>query len=271
MINIHKMHTLGNDFVIFCLEDMPDPSDAWIQHIADRKQGIGCDQVLGYAPIEDHSESFTYRIFNANGCEVNQCGNGALCLSRFLFDHHVSESNALTLHTFSEEIHAIRCNDHVSVNLGTPDWEPRSIPLYTTQSSPYQLKHGKQHFDFHALSLGNPHAVIRCDDINTIDIDDIGSLFNRHPMFPMGVNVGFMQIKSESHMALRVYERGVGETMACGSGASAAAIIATSHFGLQSPVQVDLPGGTLTVKLRADNDVWLSGPTAHVFSTEWAC
>jgi diaminopimelate epimerase len=268
MIHISKMHTLGNDFVIFALDDMQKPTPAWIQQLADRKLGVGCDQVLGYGRIEDQDTTFQYRIFNADGSEVNQCGNGALCLSRFLFEHHAKGQTSLNLRTRSHQMVAKKNPHGISINMGTPQYDPAKLPMTAQQADHYLLQHHQQSHRFYALSLGNPHAVIPVDDVEQTDLNAIGAFFNQHPMFPQGVNVSIIAPIDSAQLHLRVYERGVGETMACGSGACAAAITAITHLNMQTPVTVILPGGKLSVDWPDRKGVWLSGPTTHVFDAE---
>jgi diaminopimelate epimerase len=264
MIKFTKMHTLGNDFVIFNHEQHPNCDAEWIRQVANRKTGIGCDQVLTYAKHPNQEEAFDYRIYNADGSAVGQCGNGALCLSTYLFKHVLPEATALRLVTKTRTVLAQRHEKQCRVDLGEPVFTPPNIPMIGETPDTTTVV-GTRTMELHALSMGNPHAVIACQNVAEEDCVAIGGWLNQQPLFPQGVNVELLEKISAHEFNLRVYERGAGETMACGSGACAAAVVACKHFAATSPVRLNLPGGTLTVDCQPKH-TWLSGPTTTVFA-----
>lgn len=261
------MHGLSNDFVVInTLTQTFNPTPELIQQLAHRQMGIGFDQMLlvGPAPSDQIDIDFSYRIFNADGSEVAQCGNGARCLARFIYEHQLSHKKHLRVQTLAGilELH-IEAIDQIRVNMGIPNFVPANIPCLAKTILPrYQI----DDIVFGAISLGNPHAVILVDNINQAPVEKIGRFLQAQAFFPESVNVGFMQINNPQHINLRVYERGAGETAACGSGACAAVVIGKTWGLLNAGVQVSLPGGQLRIDWSApDQPVWMTGPAVQVF------
>lgn len=264
-----KMHGLGNDFVVIDgtrqkIELAPEQ----IRLLADRHFGVGCDQVLFVEPPLQAGVDFRYRIFNADGGEVNQCGNGARCFARFVVQRGLTNKRELAVETASGIIYPrIEDRDQVSVNMGVPQFEPKKIPfLAETQANSYELEVGDQRIAIGAVSMGNPHAVLRVDNVYAALVNQLGAVIERHPRFPERVNVGFMEIVTPDHIRLRVFERGAGETLACGTGACAAVVVGRQAGLLDDKVKVDLPGGRLTIAWSGPNEpVWMTGPATFVF------
>ncbi len=268
-LNFTKMHGAGNDFVVIdCVRQSVPLSPGKIRFIADRHRGIGCDQVLLVEPPDHPDADFRYRIYNADGSEAGQCGNGARCFARFVREQRLSGKRELNVQTASGIMQLkTRDDGRVLADLGTPKFEPTDIPLIAdTPASQYTLEVEGRHYQVGALSMGNPHVVLQVENCNDAAVHTLGPLLERHPRFPERVNVGFMQVVSRSEIKLRVYERGAGETQACGTGACAAAVHGIRLGLLDHSVTVQLPGGKLTVSwLGDDAPVWLGGPTANVF------
>lgn len=263
------MHGLGNDFVVInALEQTLSLDSEAIVRIADRHRGIGCDQVLVVeAPLSDEFDFF-YRIFNADGSEVEQCGNGARCFARFVRDKGLTNKNNIKVETISGPMTLqIAADNQVTVNMGVPRFEPSDIPLSREQREmSYNIDVDGQSIEFAAVSVGNPHAVIRVNDIDTAPVATLGSILASHADFPRRANIGFVQVTDENQLILRVYERGAGETEACGSGACAAMIIARQQGWVDDSVTVSLRGGTLRVSWQGESEpVWMTGPATHVF------
>ena len=269
MINFTKMHGLGNDFVVI---------DAINQHIAltpeqirllsDRHFGIGFDQLLLVEKAVSANADFKYRIFNADGSEVAQCGNGARCFARFVRDKKLSDKDEIRVDTNSGQL-LLRFDDAnlITVNMGVPRHAPADIPLLAKEESRfYTVRVNDIEKAFGAVSMGNPHAVIQVTDIKTAPVAELGKALESHAFFPERVNVGFMQVVDRQHIKLRVFERGAAETLACGSGACAAAVIGIEHNLLDHTVYVDLPGGTLTINWPGRGEpVLMTGPANSVF------
>jgi diaminopimelate epimerase len=269
-LNFTKMHGLGNDFVV--LDGVTQhvkitPSQA--RKLADRHFGIACDQILLVEPPSDPDVDFDYRIFNQDGSEVSQCGNGARCFAKFVRDRRLTHKECISVRTASGRME-IRVNpDHsYSVDLAIPRFAPSEIPLLMNQQADtYHHEIDGQKIEFSAMSLGNPHMVIQVDDTATAPVQDWGEHFQHDELFPQRVNVGFMKILNRGEINLRVYERGAGETLACGSGACAAAIAGIRLGLLDGTVLVNLPGGQLKVEWRGEGEpVRLSGPAKTVFN-----
>jgi len=267
-----KMQGLGNDFVVIdTLAQAVNINEQLVRKIAHRQTGIGCDQVLLVGLSDKPGVDFTYRIFNADGCEVGQCGNGARCVAQFVRDKGYTDKTTIVLETKERVLTAtIDKSGIVSVDMGQPLFIPKDIPFLThTQALTYTLTLPgiTQSVSMSVLSMGNPHAVIIVPNLQTTPVATLGALIQEQPLFPQSVNVGFMQIDSLTHLQLRVYERGAGETLACGSGACAAAVAAIMQGVCQSPVDVTLPGGTLTIAWPGkDHSVKMTGPAVSVFS-----
>nr|WP_286294174.1 diaminopimelate epimerase [Methylomarinovum sp. IN45] len=267
-----KMHGLGNDFVVIDAVSRPVALDvAAIRRLADRHFGVGCDQVLVVEPPPGPEADFRYRIFNADGSEVAQCGNGARCFARFVREKGLIDRDVIRVVTAAGSMTlTLVGEDRVRVNMGVPNFDPATIPLAVHEEMPeYQVSVAGHDVIFGAVSLGNPHAVIVVPSVEKAPVAAVGAALQRHPLFPERVNVGFMEIVSPGEVRLRVYERGSGETLACGSGACAAAVVGIDQGRLRSPVTVALPGGELTVEWRGRGEpVWMTGPAESVFEGE---
>jgi diaminopimelate epimerase len=264
-----KMHGTGNDFVVIDLISQRcrlRPAD--VRRIADRHYGVGCDQVLLVEPPGSPDTDFRYRIFNADGNEVEQCGNGARCFARFVREKRLTSKRVITVETAAGVIELRVCNRHdVEVDMGLPRFDPGDIPLKAThRQDSYPIRVGDEVLEIGAVSMGNPHAIIRVDNVDSAPVERLGPLLEAHGDFPERVNVGFMQVEDPGHIRLRVFERGVGETLACGTGACAAVVHGIARGWLQDPVTVSLPGGKLSISWAGEGrPVIMTGPTAVVF------
>jgi len=264
------MQSLGNDFVVIDgIRQSADMSPEIAQRIADRHTGIGCDQILiAEIATPANGVDFIFRIFNADGSEVGQCGNGARCIARFLHDEKLSDSDCITVKT-QTALMQLRCNsdDTISVNMGVPTFEPDEIPIQAEQRErTYTLNVAGESIEVCALAIGNPHAVQIVEDVDLVDVPAKGALIENHSRFPKRVNAGYMQVLSRGAIKLRVFERGVGETLACGSGACAAAMAGQTLDYLDESVKASLPGGDLQVEWKGEREpVWLTGPATTVF------
>ena len=269
ILNFTKMQGLGNDFVVFdAIHQQVDLTGAQCRHIADRHFGVGCDQLLLVEPARMAGSDFHYRIFNADGSEVEQCGNGARCFARYVRDRGLTEKDVITVGTLSGIITLYLQEDgSVKVNMGVPELEPANIPFVAEQSAiSYAIEVGAEILMLGAVSMGNPHAVLTVADVDTAQVERIGPLLERHPRFPHRVNVGFMQVCSPQKIRLRVFERGSGETLACGSGACAAVVSGRRQGLLSDTVEVSLAGGDLRIEWQGPgHPVWMSGPAIQVF------
>jgi diaminopimelate epimerase len=269
-INFTKMHGLGNDFVVIdAINQDIALTSAQIRFIADRHLGVGCDQLLLVEkPALNSDADFKYRIFNADGSEVAQCGNGARCFARFVRDKHLSDKQRILVDTQSRQL--VLCfddDDLITVNMGIPQHAPAEIPLQATEEARFYsvIVNGNER-GFGAVSLGNPHAVIQVDNINTAPVNDVGKALESHSFFPERANIGFMQVIDRQHIKLRVFERGAGETSACGSGACAAVVVGIEQKQLDAKVNVALPGGDLAIQWQGRGQpVWMTGPAVSVF------
>ncbi|RKT43882.1 diaminopimelate epimerase [Thiocapsa rosea] len=269
-----KMQGLGNDFVVLDATAHPIAIDpALARRLADRRFGIGCDQILLVEPPRLPDTEFYYRIFNADGSEVEQCGNGARCFARFVRDRGLTDHDEIPVGTAAGPIRLyLEDADQVRVDMGAPEFRPERIPfLADRQALTYDLAVAGESLVIGAVSMGNPHAVILVEDLDTAPLARIGPLVEAHPRFPQRVNVGFMQILARDHLRLRVYERGAGETLACGTGACAAMVHARRCDLVDSRVRVSLPGGDLLIAWNAPGEpVWMTGPAVQVFEGEIA-
>lgn len=267
-----KMHALGNDFVVIDgVNQSIQLSADEVRALGDRHRGIGFDQLLLIEPTSNPAADFRYRIFNADGGEVAQCGNGARCLARFIRERGLSNKAEVTVETL-EGLMQLRLltEDTASVSLGVPRFKPQEVPHNLPGQAPlYRVEMSGQSYEVMPVNVGNPHIVIRVDDVNKVDVAAIGAALGKHPAFPEGINVGFVQIESPEHLKLRVYERGAGETQACGSGACAAVVIARCQGWCQGAVLVSQQGGELQVRWGGIGEkVWLSGSAEQVFNGE---
>jgi diaminopimelate epimerase len=263
-----KMQGLGNDFVVFdAINQEVELSEEQIRFLANRRFGVGCDQILLVEPPRDENTDFYYRIFNADGSEVEQCGNGARCFARFVRDKGLTEKDVIDVGTLKGPIRLFLKDDQVIVNMGAPILEPEQIPFRATRtSSTYGLQVEKQLIPISAVSMGNPHAVILVDNVSMAPVDTLGPLIETHERFPEKVNVGFMAVRNPREVDLRVWERGVGETLACGTGACAAVVAGRLRGLLDEQVKVHLPGGDLVVSWKGGSEpVWMAGPATRVF------
>lgn len=269
MINFTKMHGLGNDFVVIdAINQQIALTPDQIRFMSDRHFGIGFDQLLIVEKPVNINADFTYRIFNADGGEVAQCGNGARCFARFVYDKNLSRKNEIRVDTNSGQL-LLRFNESglVTVNMGVPRHKPAEIPLLAAQESLlYKVTVNGIEHAFAAVSIGNPHAVIQVNDVKTAPIADLGHVLESHAVFPERANIGFMQVINRNRIKLRVYERGAAETLACGSGACAAVVTGIEQNLLNHDVCVELPGGELKISWSGRSEpVFMTGPAMTVF------
>ena len=269
-LKFSKMHGLGNDFVVLdgVTQDIA-LSPAQYRFLADRHFGIGCDQILLIEKPRRADADFRYRIFNNDGNEVEQCGNGARCFVRYVHDHGLTDKTEIRVEVPAGIIvPRLEANGQVSVDMGMPRFEPQEIPFLTDRRAPtYLLSLADKIIEISAVSMGNPHAVQVVDDIDSAPVAQDGPCIEQHPSFPKGVNAGFMQIVDRGHIKLRVYERAVGETLACGSGACAAVVAGIQRGLLDATVRVTTRGGDLAMRWDgAGHSVMMMGPAVEVFS-----
>ncbi len=269
LLKFTKMQGIGNDFVVIdALTSHIRLTPTTIARLADRHFGIGCDQVLVVDVPDDPNIDFCYRIYNHNGSEVGQCGNGARCIAKYVHDRKLTASNPVRLSTLSGRYEIHVNEDHsYSVNMGVPVFHPPEVPfLAGQQADRYSLQADGEEVSVSVLSLGNPHAVLEVEDTQRAPVERLGASLEQHPDFPNRANIGFMQVISREEINLRVYERGTGETLACGSGACAAVVAGIRLGLLDDSVQVHLPGGLLKIHWPGEGQsVILSGPAKTVF------
>ena len=269
LVNFSKMHGLGNDFmVIDNVSQNVYLSNEQIKQLADRNFGIGFDQLLVVEPPYDPDLDFHYRIFNADGSEVAQCGNGARCFARFVRMKGLTNKNKIKVSTQSGKMTLfIERDGNISVTMPVPKLEPKQVPFIAQKvEGTYILLGETDTVLCGVVSMGNPHCVITVDSVEAAPVEVLGEELSHHERFPQGVNVGFMEIVSNDYVKLRVYERGAAETLACGSGACAAAVIGQIQKKLSKQVTVELPGGKLRIYWKGPgNPVKMSGPAVHVF------
>lgn len=268
-LTFFKMHGLGNDFMVFdAIHQNVQLSPEQIRRWANRHTGVGFDQLLLVETAQQAGVDFRYRIFNADGSEVAQCGNGARCFARFVREQGLSDKDELVVETASGIIKLYHEANGVRVNMGAPRFESQNIPLTLIRAPHYLLSLGDEVVTFYAVSMGNPHAVIEVDNIDEADVVSIGAALQaRADIFPESVNVGFVQIVGREQVRLRVYERGSGETQACGTGASAAMAALRSADLVDEQVRVSLLGGDLMIRWSGDESepLWMTGPAETVF------
>ncbi|WP_374295061.1 diaminopimelate epimerase [Acinetobacter sp.] len=263
-----KMHGLGNDFVVIDLVRQRAYLDAvTIQRMADRHFGIGFDQLLIVEPPEDPTADFKYRIFNCDGSEVQQCGNGVRCFARFVYEQQLTYKTKIRVQTKSGIVEPeLGANGWVRVNMGQPKFLPVQIPFQAEKAQDlYSLQLKDAELEIDVVNMGNPHAVTLVDDVLTADVAKIGPQVESHERFPERVNAGFLQVISRNKARLRVYERGVGETLACGTGACAAVVSGIRRGLLDNHVDIELAGGMLNIAWTEGEPVWMTGPTATVY------
>jgi diaminopimelate epimerase len=268
-LNFTKMHGAGNDFVVIDgISQAVNLSASQIRRIADRHFGVGCDQLLLVEKPQNPQADFRYRIFNADGGEVEQCGNGARCFVRFVVDKKLTAKTEITVETRSGLIQPrLEADGRVTVNMGAPRFDPADISFDTPARAPtYELDVDGTPVNISALSMGNPHAVQVVENVDTAPVVTQGPLIEHHPRFPRRVNAGFMQIINPNRIKLRVYERGAGETLSCGTGACAAAVTGMMRGLLDSRVDVETRGGVLTIEWLGEGaPVMMTGPAETVF------
>lgn len=272
-----KMQGAGNDFVMLngVAQEIRLSRDQ-LRRLADRHLGVGADQILLVEPSTREGVDFRYRIFNSDGGEVEQCGNGARCFVRFVRDQSLTEKSTIRVETLSGIIEPqLQKNGEVTVDMGAPRFEPEHVPFDAAGLVPliqgddrlWPLRVDGNMVQYSVLSMGNPHAVRTVEDIERAPVASVGPRIEHHPRFPQRVNVGFMQVLDVQRIRLRVWERGVGETLACGTGACAAVVAGIRRGLLQSPVSVTTPGGVLTIDWQGQA-VLMTGPAVNVFTGE---
>jgi len=269
-LSFTKMHGLGNDFMV--LKGTEPPASGVISALADRRTGIGFDQLLWLEDARDANTDIFYRTFNADGSEAEQCGNGARCIARYVANEIRPGSNELRLGYSGGVVDArIEADDNVAVSLGEPNFSMASLPFDVEQASDrngdlYSLNANGEKVDVELVSMGNPHAVLLVDSVATARVQELGAALEQHAGFPNRANIGFMQIESQDRIKLRVFERGVGETRACGTGACAAVAVGCRAEKLAADVAVELPGGILRVKWEGVGEsMWLVGEAVTAF------
>lgn len=268
-LSFTKMHGVGNDFVVVDgIRQSFSPTPEQVRKIADRRFGVGCDQILIVLPSDKKGIDFRYRIFNADGGEVGQCGNGARCFARFVREKGLTDKQKIAVETHAGVIYpSIEADGQVKVNMGVPEFEPGRIPFVAPRREPvYTLKVDGKSVVVNVLAIGNPHAVQVVEDIESAPLAMQGPLIENHPSFPERVNAGYMQVVDPSHIRLRVYERGAGETLACGSGACAAVVAGRLRGLLDPQVEVAVRGGTLHIAWGGEGTpVWMTGPAVTIY------
>lgn len=269
LLRFTKMHGLGNDFMVVDLVTQHCKLSAGlIQSLSDRYRGIGFDQLLIVEPPSQPCNDFKYRIYNADGGEVEQCGNGARCFARFVLDKKLTTKNRIKVETLSGDIELIVETDgDITVDMGIPKLTPENIPFNAPQQqTSYQVQVADNSVMLGAVSMGNPHAVVNVDSVKEAPVNSLGAALETHPDFPQRVNAGFMEVLSRHEINLRVFERGVGETQACGTGACAAVVVGRIQGLLDEQVTVNLPGGSLSIKWQGEgHHLQMTGPACRVF------
>ena len=266
-----KMHGQGNDFVVLDgVRQAIALTPAQVRRIADRHFGIGCDQVLLVEPARDRGNDFRYRIFNADGGEVEQCGNGARCFARFVLDEGLTAKTEIRVETAAGVIvPKVLPSGQVTVDMGAPRFDPRAVPFEAAEAKPVSQIHvAGVPVEVSVLSMGNPHAVQVVEDVERAPVGTQGPLLERHAAFPQRVNAGYMQVIDRGHVKLRVWERGAGETLACGTGACAAVVAGIRLGKLDARVDVETRGGPLTIEWDGKGPVLMTGPAVTVFDGE---
>jgi diaminopimelate epimerase len=269
LLRFTKMHGLGNDFMVIDLVTQhAQLTPRLIRQWSDRHTGIGFDQLLVVEPPSRPDVDFRYRIFNADGGEVEQCGNGARCFARFVLDKRLTSKTEIHVETGAGPlVLSVRDDGEVTVNMGAPRFAPEQIPFQAdAEALTYSLQVGDQQLEVAVVSMGNPHCVTLVDDVRACAVERFGPLIEQHPRFPKRVNAGFMQVIDRHHARLRVHERGAGETQACGTGACASAVAGIRLGLLASPVTIELPGGSLQISWDGPGEpVMMTGPATRVF------
>jgi len=267
ILNFIKMQGLGNDFIVFEADDSKLLTPEQLRKLSDRRTGIGFDQALVIQSPKRPDTDVYYRNFNADGSEVEQCGNGARCIASLVAQQRGQQQ--LRMDCLGGLVNAeIKDNGQVSIDMGVPNFDPRSLPFVADGvANAYTLDVNGQSVSFGAVSMGNPHAVLLVDDVKLAPVESLGATLEVHPRFPKRVNVGFMHVVSRDEIDLRVFERGVGETQACGTGACAAVAVGRKRGLLNENVKVNLPGGQLIIGWQGEGrNLWMTGPATRVFT-----
>jgi len=272
-IEFTKMHGIGNDFVVIdAINQNIDLTADQVRFIADRHFGVGCDQLLLVERPTCEGAEFRYRIYNADGGEVQQCGNGARCFARFVHDRGMTGSASIAVETAAGMIYLqLEDDGQVTVDMGVPSFDPGDLPFEADvideeQAEYHQLMVNGEKYAIGAVSVGNPHAVLLVDSVDDAPVETLGSAIESHQRFPEHVNVGFMEIMDRSHIRLRVFERGAGETLACGTGACAAVAVGIHNSLLDNTVEVELRGGFLTIRWPGNGKpLLMTGPAQTVY------
>ena len=273
-LRFSKMHGAGNDFVVLDLRDgQPAPDAHLASQLADRHFGVGCDQILTIEPPRSSTAVAAYRIWNADGSPSQQCGNGARCVAAWLVRDGAAQGQRFRMDSplATHQVERLQEN-HYAIAMGVPQFDPAKIPLagFATDQDRYAIKLDGETVRFGAVSMGNPHALIEVADIDAAPVTVLGPALQSSSAFPQSANIGFAQVVARDRLRLRVYERGVGETLACGSGACAAVVALVRRGRLARQVRVELPGGQLQIHWPGDGaDVIMAGPAAFVFEGEW--
>ena len=274
-LRFSKMHGAGNDFVVVDLRDGATTLDAALcRALGDRHMGVGCDQILTIEAPRSATAVASYRIWNSDGSHARQCGNGARCVAAWLLRDGTAHGDAFDVDSPVDTHHVTRLangplqNDVFRIAMGVPRFAPQDVPLhgFDTPQDEYVLEYDDTVFTFGAVSMGNPHAVIEVDDVANAPVEIVGPLLQSQPAFPDSANIGFAQVESRHRVRLRVYERGAGETLACGSGACAAAAVLMKRGRVDRDITIALPGGELQIAWpRDDAPITMAGPAAFVF------
>lgn len=268
-LRFSKMHGLGNDFVVIDgVSQSVRLTPEKIRYIADRNFGVGCDQILLVETPERSDVDFRYRIFNCDGSEVENCGNGARCFAVFVRERRLTGKSVIKVETAGGLIELrVQQDEQVSVDMGAPRLEPAQVPFVAdARAVTYPIEVAGQNYEISSVSMGNPHGVLVVDNVKTAPVAEIGPILEKHPRFPARVNVGFMQVVSRNEINLRVFERGVGETLACGTGACGAVVSGRLRGLLDEKVKVNLPGGSLSIYWPGEGQsVIMTGPAVTVF------
>ena len=268
-LSFTKMHGLGNDFVVIdAINQSVSLSPEQVRFIADRHYGVGCDQLLLVEPSNSKDVDFKYRIFNSDGGEVEQCGNGVRCFARFVVDKGLTTKADIAVETASGVVRPrLEADGQVVVDMGVPNFSPASLPFDAeVESEGYSIAINGDNVEIGAVSIGNPHVVVQVDDTSEAPVATLGPAIESHALFPQRVNVGFMQVVSRDRIRLRVFERGVGETQACGTGACAAMAVAHRWGMVDDAVTVELLGGQLLIQWSGEGSpLLMTGPAETVF------
>ena len=269
LLRFTKMHGLGNDFmVVDLISQRVHLSPEQIRYLGNRNTGVGFDQLLLVETPQSPDVDFRYRIFNSNGTEVEHCGNGARCFAKFVHDQRLTGKRDISVQTSNGRIMLKMRDDHaVEVDMGEPVLQPDQVPFEaTTQAPSYSLEQDGHNYTLGVVSMGNPHAVLVVDDVASAPVFELGSKLEQHPRFPNKANIGFMQIIDRNTIKLRVFERGVGETKACGTGACAAVVVGQQQGLLDTNVTTQLTGGNLAIQWQGPgHHLFMDGPAAHVY------